>query len=317
MAADRRAGSSGRALAVRAAGLAIAAATIAFCVRTLASSWSEVRGSLRSADPGWLVLALAGAAAAMIGLGLLWWRCLHAFGLRPGARSVLAWYFGGEFAKYLPGGVWAVLGRGELAQRAGGIARATAYATTLISYAVMCLAAAAVCGLLAPFAAVSGGVGWLWALALLLPAALALTHPALLGRALEGARRITRGRIDLRPVRWPTMVALVAISVPTWLLMGASAAAVTAALGLPQHPARVALAAVIAWIVGFLAVPVPAGAGVREVLFVVTCGLHPVPATTVAVVLRVLLVVVDAVGGMAGLAVAARRAGAARVPSEP
>lgn len=271
-------------------------------MRTLVESWPRTHAALASAVPGWLVLALALSAAAMLGLALVWWRCLRVFGALVPAASAAAWYFGGELGKYLPGGVWTVLGRGELARRSGRVGRSTAYVTTLLSYGAMCLAAAMVCGVLGPLAAALGrGPAWGWALIALLPLA-AVVHPRVLSRVLTLGRRITGGRVDLQAPPWRRTAVLVAWCVPAWLLLGAAAVAVTEALGLDQSPLRVALAAVLAWIVGFLAVPVPAGAGIRELLFVLLCGLPAAPATAVAVLARVLLVVVDAVGGIAGLA---------------
>jgi uncharacterized membrane protein YbhN (UPF0104 family) len=102
------------------------------------------------------------------------------------------------------------------------------------------------------------------------------------------------------------MLRLIGWALPTWLLVGGAATLVTLALHLDQEPSRVAFAAVAAWIIGFLAVPVPAGAGVREVIFVLLCGLPSGPATAVAAIARALLLLVDGLGGVAGLAYAGR-----------
>jgi uncharacterized membrane protein YbhN (UPF0104 family) len=288
-------------------GAVVTAAALAFCAHAIVDAWPEVRHSLVHASAGWLAAALACSAAAMSGLGLLWWRCLRLFGTRVRALPALAWHFGGELGKYIPGGIWAVLGRGEFARRGADVNRGTAYATTLISYACMTVAAAVVCGALAPFSH-STVLGWEWALLLLVPAGVAAAHPAVLGRGLVLGRRLSGGRVDLTAPRWSSMLRLIAWAIPTWLLVGTAAVMVTEALGFDQRPARVALAAVAAWIVGFLAVPVPAGAGVREVVFVVLCGLSAGPATAVAVIARALLLVVDGVGGLAGLSYAGRAA---------
>jgi hypothetical protein len=141
------------------------------------------------------------------------------------------WYFGGELGKYLPGAIWPVAGRGELAAR-GGVGRATGYATTLIAYGCMCAAAALVCGVLAPTAAT-----WGWALITLVPVAVVAVHPALLRRVLGLGSRLSRGRLGIRPLPWPGMLRLVACSVPTWLLLGASSVAIARALGDEQDVA--------------------------------------------------------------------------------
>jgi uncharacterized membrane protein YbhN (UPF0104 family) len=92
--------------------------------------------------------------------------------------------------------------------------------------------------------------------------------------------------------------------------VGATSVCVTEALGFSQQPARVAFAAVAAWIIGFLAIPVPAGAGLRELVFLAISGLDNGPAVAVAAIARLLFIVVDAGGGLLGLW-AVRRAGVA------
>jgi glycosyltransferase 2 family protein len=307
---------SGRRGAVRLAGLLVAAAAIAFCAKAVAGQWPQVRHSLGNARPGSLIVALVCSALSMVGLGALWWRCLRLFGRPVRLPDALAWYFGGELGKYLPGGVWSVLGRAELARRDGGISRGTSYGTTLVSYGAMCAGSAFACGLLAaPTAADGRGLGWAWALLALIPLAVLLVHPVVLGRLLGLARRLSRGRITLAPPPWPAMLRLIAWSVPAWLLLGAAAAAVADALGHDHDAARVAFAAIAAWIIGFVVVPVPAGAGLRELVFVFTCGLPAAPAATLAAIARLMLVLVDGFAGLAGL-LAVRRSVAPPVRSE-
>ena len=66
----------------------------------------------------------------------------------------------------------------------------------------------------------------------------------------------------------------------------------------PDAPvSRVAFAAVLSWIAGFAAVPVPAGAGVREAVFIAASGLDSGLGATVAVATRVLFILAD--GGAA------------------
>ncbi|HEX2903892.1 MAG TPA: lysylphosphatidylglycerol synthase domain-containing protein [Jatrophihabitans sp.] len=291
---------------VKLLGIAIALLAVALCAVTLARAWSEISHSIAHARVGWLVLGLVLAAGAMTGLGVLWWRCLSLFGHPVRLVDAVAWYFGGELGKYVPGGVWPVLGRGELANRAG-IARTTGYVTTLISYAAMCIGSALVCGVLAPIVAADGqGLGYGWLMLLLIPIGLAALHPAVLGRLLTLGAKLTKGRVSIEPKPWRQMVGLTLWSCATWALVGATSVAVTEALGYSQQPARVAFAAVAAWIIGFLAIPVPAGAGLRELIFLAVSGLDHGPAVAVAAIARVLFIVVDGVGGAAGLAAARR-----------
>jgi glycosyltransferase 2 family protein len=300
---------------VRAVGAVVAILAVALCLKTLVDDWSSIRPALEHARRGWVAVALACSAASMIGLGVLWWRCLRLFQVHARPSDAIAWYFGGELGKYLPGGVWQVLGRAELALR-GGLRRSTVYATTLISYGGMLVGAAVTCGVLAPIAAASGGrIGWAWLVLVLVPLGVVSTHPAISGRLLRTGNRLTKGRLTLTAPPWPRMLSLIAFSIPSWVLIGASSCALTAALGYHQQPARIAFAAVSGWIVGFLALAVPAGAGVREVTFIALAGLPGGPAVAVAAAARLALIVVDACGGLAGLWYA-RRAAAGREAAE-
>jgi uncharacterized membrane protein YbhN (UPF0104 family) len=291
---------------VRAAGLLLALGAISLCGLSLADQWQSVRIAIDHADYRLIALAFVAAGVGMSGLGVLWWRCLRVFGQRVALRDALSWYFAGELGKYIPGGLWPVLGRGVLAWRRGGIKRSTGYATTLISYAIMCAGAAVVCGALAPVLASYGdNASWEWLIVGLVPLALIGSYPSVFRRVLDVARRATHGKVLLPAPPWSKMVGLIAVSIPTWLLVGTSSVLVARSLGLPERPARIVFAAVAAWIIGFLAVPVPAGLGLRELVFVALSGLSAGPATAVAAGARLLLVCVDAGGGLIGLSLPA------------
>lgn len=292
--------------AIKIVGIVVALLAVALCAVTLVRAWGDISHSITHANPVWLIVGLLAAAGSMTGLGVLWWRCLAVFGHRVRLTDAIAWYFGGELGKYVPGGVWPVLGRGELANRAG-IPRTTGYVTTLISYAAMCIGSAIVCGVLAPIVAADGnGLSYGWLMLLLIPIGLAALHPAILGRLLVIGAKLTKGRINIEPKSWGQMIGLTFWSCATWVLVGAASVAITEALGFHQQPARVAFAAVAAWIIGFLAIPVPAGAGLRELVFLAVCGLDHGPALAVAAIARVLFIIVDGLGGAAGLAATRR-----------
>jgi uncharacterized membrane protein YbhN (UPF0104 family) len=173
----------------------------------------------------------------------------------------------------------------------------------------MVAAAAVTCGLAAPVLAIDSHVPvWEWLLVGLIPLAVVGAHPAVFSRLLNVARRATKGRVNLDTPSWSRMLGLIATSVPAWVLVGISYEFVARALGFDQSPVRIAFAAVAAWIIGFLAVPVPAGVGLRELLFVAACGLPAGPAAAVAAGARLIFVLVDGVGGTAGLCMPAMRA---------
>src|SRR5262245_38233447 len=128
-----------RSMVVTVAGVGIALVAAAFVADRSADQWSEAREAVVHARPGWLVLAGLLAVAAMGTIALGWWRVLRALGAEVGPADAVAWFFVGEIGKYVPGGVWPIVGRGELATR-GGVPRPVAYRSVGASLA--CLYAA-------------------------------------------------------------------------------------------------------------------------------------------------------------------------------
>jgi hypothetical protein len=222
--------------------LAVVAAVL--CGRVLAREWDRVSDRLAGANALLLAAALAAAAVTMWVVATGWVRILGT----PG-RETLRWYFVGELGKYVPGLVWPVVGRAELAVR-GGVDRRTAYRSVAVSLAA-----------------------WYGSL------------------AAPVTSRILR--VPVARYAW------------SWLGVAATSVLAAAALGVGGSPWRVGAAAVVAWYAGFLAVPVPAGAGVREGVFAALAGLPGPEAVAVAVVARLCFVSVDL--GAAALAAATPR----------
>jgi uncharacterized membrane protein YbhN (UPF0104 family) len=279
--------------------IALAVVAVVTCARQLYLAWPTVSQSLTRAEPTGLVIGAITTAMSMVGLALLWRRVLTALGHPRPLRDVLAWYFAGEVGKYLPGGIWPVIGRGELA-RGSGIHRGVAYPSVLISLGLSCIGAAASILFLAPFVATDrlwlGALGWA-ALALLLWCC----RPGFTSRLVALVSWASKGKVTVRTPSFAEAVGLVATAMPTWFLTGVASVAITAALGYDQHPSRVAIAAIAGWLVGFLALPVPAGVGLRELTFVLLSGLDPGPAVAVAAIARLFFMAVDGVAALAAL----------------
>ena len=286
------------------AGAVLGGLAVVFVLHSLVSDWSEVSDSLADASWGWMVGGFVLAAAAMATMGWSWRYVFRLLGVEVHGSRVTAWYFVGELGKYLPGGVWPVLGRGEVSRR-GGVPRTRAYASVALSLAVLYLAAMFVAVALLPFA-LSGGGFSPWMLFLLaLPVGLVLLHHDLLEWLLERLRKATKRDITLEVPRWGDTVQVVVRYLPAWVCVGLSTWMVARALTPDPSIPQVMFAAVLSWIAGFLAVPVPAGFGIREAVMVAASGLGGLGAAT-AVASRLLFIVVDFGGALIGGAVLSR-----------
>ena len=248
-----------------AAGVAIALVCAAFVGKRLADEWPEARHALASASIGWIVLGVVLAAAGMLTVAFGWRAVLLFLGHDVPADRVVRMYFAGEIGKYVPGMVWAVVGRAELATRAD-VPRRAAYTSVAMSLAFWYVAAA----------------GW----------AAALVPLALIGVALV---------VVIVLLAKPAFVGLVLQYVPAWAFIGGATWCMARALDPHASLAHVVPATAAAWLAGFLVVPAPGGAGVREAAFVALAGsLDGGIAASAAVLARLAFVTVDAVGAVVG-----------------
>ena len=297
-------------------GLLLGGVALFVVVRTLSRDWAQAEALLRQARPAWLGAAVVLAALGMASIGVVWGRVLHQLGVTVGVARVVAWYFVGELGKYVPGGVWPVVGRGELARR-GGVPRSRAYTSVALSLGLLYLASLFVVAAFLPFALSEGGfTPWMLCL-LALPAGVVALHHRVLERVVLVVQRLTGKVVRVDVPRWRQSLTLVAWYLPTWLFIGTATWAVARALT-PDAPfARVVFAAVLSWVAGFLAVPVPAGAGIREAVLLAASGLDGGVAAATAIVARLIFVAVDAGGAVVGAPAATRRRGGVRAGPIP
>lgn len=282
-------------------GIAIAVLGGVFVVRAITRQWSDVEEVLRSARAGWLVAGAVIAGAAMVAVALPWRRALRLVGVDAPMGHTVIWYFVGEIGKYVPGGFWPVVGRGELARR-GGFARAPAYAGVALSLGALYLAAMFVTAVLVPLRFLGeGDKSALWVL-VLLPLGIAALHHRFLGWLIHHSEHIIRRELTVQIPPWSSSMRLVAAYIPAWLLIGTATFCVARALDSSADWMTVAPAAILSWIVGFVVVPVPGGVGVREAALVALLedGIPSGTRATIAVAARLVFIIVDAIGALIG-----------------
>ena len=127
------------------AGVVVAVAGMVFVGRKLAVGWTEYREVIADARWGWLLVALPLAMVGMSSVGMVWRRIIIALGGQVSRPEIFVWYQLGQMAKYLPGGVWPMVGRSEMAVR-GGLRRSLAYNSVALSMGAAYLCATLVNG---------------------------------------------------------------------------------------------------------------------------------------------------------------------------
>lgn len=278
-----------------------------FLAGRLVAGWDQSRQALATATWGWLAVAAAAAGATVVAVAVAWHRVLAVLAPAPPLPATVGWFFLGEIGKYLPGMVWPILGRAELARR-NGVAGPAAWASVPLSLGCGYLTSAAVgLAFLAVGPDVAGSAAVAVALAVAVAVGVVALHPRLLAVPLALAAAVLRRPLDLRPPPWRRMLAVLPWYVPGWVLTAVATWAAARAFDADVGFGAVAFPAVLSWLLGFLAVPVPGGVGVREAVFAASAaawGMDPALAVLVAVVARLLFVLVD--GGGFAIALLAR-----------
>lgn len=274
---------------------------VVFIVKALSSEWGEVRDDLTRASWWWLGAGLGCAALGMIAIAWVWTDALRLVGGDVPRRKVVPWYFVGEIGKYIPGAVWAAVGRGEVARR-NGVPAGVSYPSVGLSLVGLYLAAALSAAALVPFDLAHQAHTGKWLLVLLLiPVGLIALHPGILEWFRKTVAKLAKRELDVVIPPWNRTIGLVLRYVPAWI--GICTATWCVARALPGDPSfiRIALATLLSWTAGFVT-PTPGGAGVREEVFVLFSGLGVGPGTAIAVASRLLFVIVDVVGFAVGAA---------------
>ena len=277
------------------AGIAIGVAGLAFVVARVVRDRDEIADALATARPAGLIVAFVAGLAAMTLLGANWLVILRAGGAHAPWRRGLGWFFVGQLGKYVPGGIWPIVGQSELAVR-DGVTRPNAYRSTALSMVATLLGAATVAaaaGLVAP----SGSRA--------VPALLALAVALLMvGLAAPPVRRLLHrlaDRVTVRELRLPEglwFAGIVARYLPMWVLYAVMTVGSAHALGASLDTELVVTlvyAACLSWMAGFVIIGLPGGLGVREAVLIslLTGPLGAGVAVSTALISRVVSIGVD------------------------
>ena len=278
------------------AGILIGIAGVAFVIRTILTKREQVGDAFAQLNGITLIASLLLGLSAMTLIGYVWTRMLVTRGHYAPPRSAMAWYFAGQLGKYVPGGIWPIVGRAELAVR-GGVPRPDAYAATGLSMVTTYLAAAlAIC--------VGSLVSWTYPLVGILGLAgflvgfLAFSNTTLRRRVLAILNRVSPRATALTEPR--RLLVLTLTHLPAWILMSLSTTVTASAFGADIGIAHMLFITSVSWLAGFVVVGVPGGIGVRESVFTALAGtaLTPGVAVSLALASRVVFIAVDLVGAL-------------------
>lgn len=287
--------------------LAFVAVVLGLGTVAVLRSGEDLRRAASELSPATLVLAELAVLGGLLG-GMLSWQALLAdLGSPLPLPAAFRVFFLGQLGKYVPGSVWTLVAQMELGKE-HGVPRARSGAVGLVALALSLVAGLLLAAATLPFVS-AGALERYWWVFLAVPVLGVGLLPAVANPALDRLLRLARrgglerrlsGRGVLRALTW-ALLAWACFGVQAWLLADALGA---------EGPGVLALATgafSLAWVIGFLVVFAPAGAGVREVALVAGFApvLGPEPALLLALVSRALMTVGDLLWAGAAVAVSA------------
>lgn len=287
----------------RALSFVLLVAAFAFAVVALRDNWSDVRADLLRMSPIDVLAAALSYAAALLLLWLSWAAVLRGIGShRIGRHDSLTIFLASQLGKYVPGSVWPVVIQSQLGRRNDVPSSTMVNAYAL--FASLLIGSGAAAGILL----LTGDTGEL-ATALVLVVvvggvaltAMTIHDHGLTRLARWAAQRFGRGNAELR-LGTSAGIGSAAWATGSWVLLGLHVMALARPLGADWADLGILTGGfAVAFVAGIVAVPVPAGAGVREAVMLLTMGaaLGRPAVIAIALLSRFVMIAVEVVMALA------------------
>jgi len=280
--------------AIKALGAVFLLASLWFVGNAVSAHWQSL-GDWRPTQSLWVSLAGLAAiyAASLFLLAEAWHRIVQLYGTEPRSRTFPS-LTSTQLARYMPGNVAHLFGRA-----------AWLHGRSLSNAGLLRATAVELC--VTPTSA-------LLALLILLPALVVGSSPILAAASICAALVLAAIWLGLTVVKpdgagaktWVRRLkGSLALSMLFMLILGSLFAAIGYLLGLSGGPILIA-AAIVAWIVGYLAPGIPGGLGVREAVLIALLSGHGAPDTVVlaSALLRLVTTSGEVICFLAGFGVA-------------
>ncbi|MDQ1484473.1 MAG: glycosyltransferase 2 family protein, partial [Actinomycetota bacterium] len=234
----------------------------------LNNRWEQVRASTEKLSILDLVIATA-CGLGNIFVTMMAWRSLLAdIGSKLPIPVAMRIFFLGQLGKYLPGSVWTVVAQADLG-RDYKVPPRRSVAVSVVTMGISLAAALMIAAFTLPFSSPDAVQHNLWVL-LLLPLLVVALMPSSVDRLTHLLLKVLRREPPDHEFTWQGVLRALAWLVSGWVLIGLEIYVLMVALHAPSGRALpLALGgAALAFSLGFVAILVPAGVGVREVVLV-------------------------------------------------
>lgn len=263
-------------------------------------------GRLHLSQPAWLWVALSCVTVAYFVQMLSWSLIMQYRGVSPGLSLTVRGYFLSFLPRYIPGSIWGYWSRSEWLKQYCGITYTDSALASVLETLALVLTATSVAGSwlalrLEGFGGLALGIA---AVGMLLFTWLGLPGLVFWLEQLRSGSRSYRAS----PVAFRAWSAAIVLYLILWILHGGAIYSIIQAVlfdPLVDFPGAIFVMS-SAWLIGFIAVAVPAGIGVRELTLATLLssqfGLLAWQAGLVAVAARLVVIVAEVEWLLAGMA---------------
>ncbi|MEA3335338.1 MAG: lysylphosphatidylglycerol synthase domain-containing protein [Chloroflexota bacterium] len=293
----------------------------------LARNWQELAEYRWEISWPWLFLSMVVLVFQMILLATIWWQALRLMGERVSWRLGTSLWLKTQIARYIPGGIWDIAGRLTLGYEEGLNMRAMS-ASVVLEMALQVLSASVFLIVALWLRTGTSAAAYLPGVVVVAVGSLILLLPPVFEYLVNWALRLLRRPpLDMQ-LSYGDMLLLFLLRVIGHILLGVGL--LFFARGLTPLDWSLAPAMVTsyigAWLIGYLALLVPMGIGVREGVWVLLLeGQMPFGAlSAIALGYRVWIAVRDLLAALAGVLLGREQQGlpgtvdrAAEKPSNP
>lgn len=251
----------------------VIAIILAFWARVIANNWQQLLAYPWDLSWGWWIAALLLLLAQVFLLATIWWRVLKLVGVLTAWRLAAALWLQTQIARYIPGGIWDMSGRLLLGQQVG-IGKRASSASMAMEMALQILSASLFL-LFALYLQFRAETAFYLPLAIAVAlVSLVVISPPVFTFGVNTLLRLLRRQPLVMHLTYVDVLALFAARLLAHGLLGVGFVFFVQGLTpVPWSQAPLLAAAYVgAWLIGYLALFVPTGIGVREGVLVLLIG---------------------------------------------
>ena len=287
--------------------LIIVIVILAFWGQVLVANWDEIASYPWRLSWTSLLQSLVVLMVQMFLVSTIWWRALTLMGKSLPWRQGTAIWLRAQIARYIPGGVWDVAGRLVLGQQAG-VDKRRMSASVGLEMGLQVLSASLFLLVALIIGADASVRAYLPFVLLIIAGSLVMLTPPVFSTLINWGLKILRRPPLHLNISYGNILSLFLLRVFAHGLKGLAFFLFARGLSpIPWSAAPLMISAFVgAWLIGYLAVFVPTGIGVREGALVLLLG-PQFPfglATASAIGYRVWIALRDLLGAMLGTAMA-------------